>query len=203
MGRRFWGSSFEDHVSRCAISNWLKLALGHHQNMTCFHVGLLRILRCSCMENPHWATSKRTTHLRFVKDMMYLCLRKIHSPNFEQLSPSNYLLVWMDLKYLFTFLLKSPISYHKVQAPCYRPKWRHPCLNVGPAKQTGSFFPWVISKTAWYDLGFYQPIVQKIIYLATKDSQYKNHLLELALGWKGPLQVQASLGFSLSRKNLG
>jgi hypothetical protein len=152
--------------------------------------------------NPHWAASKRTTHLRFVRDMMYLCLRKIHSPNFEQLSPFNYLQVWMDLKYLFTFLLRSPISYHKVQAPCYRPKWRRPCLNVGPDKQTGSFFLWVISKTAWYDLGFYQPIVQKIVYLATKDSPYKNNLLELALGWKGPLQVQASLWFSLSRKIL-
>jgi len=123
-------------------------------------------------------------HWNNVRDMMYLCLRKIHSPNFAKLSPFNYLQVWMDLKYLFTFILTSPISYHKVQAPCYRPKWRCPCLNVGPDKQTGSFFLWIISKTAWYDLGFYQPIVQKIIYLSTKDSQYKKPFVRIGLRLK-------------------
>jgi hypothetical protein len=104
---------------------------------------------------------------------MYLCVRKIHSPNFEQLSPFNYLQVWMDLKYLFPFLLISPIYYHKVQAPCYRPKWRRPCLNVGLDKQTGSFFLWVISKTAWYDLGFYQRIVQTKYTLQQKTHNVK------------------------------
>jgi hypothetical protein len=42
MWGRFQAFCFEAHVSWCIVSDWRKQALGLHQNMTCFCVGLLQ-----------------------------------------------------------------------------------------------------------------------------------------------------------------
>jgi hypothetical protein len=49
---------FEVHVSRCMVSDQPKPSSSHHQNTTCFHVGLFQGLHCPCMEThvrPPWS----------------------------------------------------------------------------------------------------------------------------------------------------